>query len=224
MWQIGIAFLSVLAFFTWQRYCPTVRFFVIKLEKVTAWPLKGSVKHLNLCLHLESESYSLYFTFSPLLVFKHNNLDGSNINCILWIFLESKCSNIRQVMFKGDFSTSFFLLLFLVFWHRYYFYSWSQCKILLHGYWKQKAQYSCFILSFAVQYMRQTMSHKFLFLSVISQCVHWTLIFTYIHTGMICILFHFNLDLIDCKYYDTHPHNDNPLFSVDLATSIFDFK
>lgn len=61
-------------------------------------------------------------------------------------------------------SLSLFLLLLLVLWLRYYFYSRFQCKILLHGYYKQKAQHSCFILSFAVQCMRQLMGHNFLFL------------------------------------------------------------
>lgn len=186
--------LSVLTFFTWQHYCRTVRLFVIKFENVTAWPLKGSVKHLNLCLHLEQESYSIYFTFSLPLVFKHNNLDGSNINFSLWVFLESKCSNSRQLLLKGDFSSSFFLLLFLVFWHRY-FYSGSQCKILLHGHWKQNAQYSHLILSFAVQYTRQPMSHNFLFLVHYrnhSICIPEDSDIC-LHTGMVYILYRFFL-------------------------------
>lgn len=45
-----------------------------------------------------------------------------------------------------------------------------------------------------------------------------------LHTGVVYILFHFPLDLIDCKYSDSLPPPNNPLFSVDLTMSVFDLK
>lgn len=58
----------------------------------------------------------------------------------------------------------------------------------------------------------------------ITQCAHPKADIC-LHTGMIPLLFHFHLGLIDCKYSDSPAlHNNPPLFSVDLTGSMLGFK
>ena len=191
----------------WKGYCMTTQ---------------RKCKTLKPLLAFRTRKLFIIFHILPLHLSSNSNLNGSNISCILWIFLENTCSNARQLL-KGDFSLSSFLLLFLVFWLRNYFVPSLSIK---HGDPKQKLNkaVSYWVLLLNTWGNPQVIIFYFLLATEITQYVPLTTLILVYNPGMISVLFHFLLDLIDCKYLCSPPlHSNLSLYSVDLTVSAFDF-